>query len=210
MYTYQFDIHKKEQVAECNLHPTEVNQSDSPWLYARNNKYAYADETINPEKIGKWMLFLPKDRVDAVWDQIKIAIVSGELWRSKVSTTNSSKRSYAIMIYTKDYTDINDVINVLNYLESSDIKPHYFTIKYKTDQQTRAGINSGSRQKPWIYSSDTIRGTVVQRSDPLFWRDTQVANQPSCSANVPTRFHYSMVKYKLIYLSLFLYISLWL
>lgn len=150
MYTYQFDIHKKELIANCSLYPTEISQSDSPWLYARNNKYAYADETINPEKIGKWMLFLPRDRVNAVWDKIKMAIVSGELWHSKVSTIHSSKPSYAIMIYTKDFTDINDVIHVLNYLESSGIKPPHFTIKYKTDQQTRAGIYSGSRQKPWI------------------------------------------------------------
>jgi hypothetical protein len=93
------------------------------------------------------------------------------------------------MIYTKDYTDINDVIHVLNYLESSGIKPPQFTIKYKTDQQTRAGIYSGSRQKPWIYSSDTIRGGAAQRSDSLFWRNIQAENQPSCSG-VSTSSHY--------------------
>ncbi len=102
MFIYQFDIHKKEQVADCNLYPTEVSQSDTPWLYAINNKYA--EDSINYKKVGKWMLFLPKDRVNAVWDEIKTAVSNGDLWQSKVSTTNPAKSSYAIMIYTKDYT----------------------------------------------------------------------------------------------------------
>jgi hypothetical protein len=182
MYTYQFDIHKNELIANCNLHPTQIHQGNSPWLYARNNKYA--EESISYEKVGKWMLFLPKDSINAVWDRIKMAVASGELWHAKVSTTNPSKSSYAIMIYTKDHTDLNDVVRVLNYLESSGIKPPQVTIKYKTDQQTRAGIYSGGRQKPWIYSSDTVREatvTAVQRGNSLFWRDNQATNQPSCS-----------------------------
>ena len=189
MYTYKFDIHKMELVKDCNLHPTEVSQSDTSWLYARNNKYT--DECVNPKKVGKWMLFLSQNSVNVIWDKIKAAVANGDLWSSKVSTTNSEKSSYAIMVYTKDYTDKSDVIHVLNYLETSGIKPPRVTIKYKTDEQTRAGIYSGSRQKPWIYSSDTIRGGAAQRSDSLFWRDTKAANQPSCSgSDVHTKHSY--------------------
>jgi hypothetical protein len=189
MYTYQFDIHNKGLITDCPLHPTDVSQRNSPWLYARNNKYV--DESINPIKIGKWMLFVSDDTVNRVWDEIKIAVANGDLWRSKVSTHNPKKSSYAIMIYTKDYTDLNDVIHILNYLETSGIKPSHVTIKYRTDEQTRAGIYSGSRQKPWIYSSDTIRGlTATRGSDSFYWKDIPVANQASSSASAPPKPNY--------------------
>lgn len=157
MYTYKFDTRKKELITDCKLYPTDIHQSDSPWLYARNDKY----ENVDHEKVGKWMLFLSKDRVNEVWDEIKTAVANGELWHSKVSTTNPAKASYAIMIYTKDYTDLNDVIQVLDYLESSGIKPPQVNIYYKTDQQTYAGIYRGGRQSPWIYSSATVRRATV-------------------------------------------------
>lgn len=157
MYTYEFDIHKKELTSDCNFYPTEIHQSDEAWLYAINNKYP--DECIDPEKIGKWMLFLSGDHINPVWDKIKLAVTNGELWHTKVSTNNSKKnQTYAIMIYTKDYTDLDDVIHVLDYIESTGWKSRNRIIKYKTDQQTYAGIYSGdTKQKPWIYSSDTIR-----------------------------------------------------
>lgn len=171
---FDYDLNKKEVTNQCNLYPTEVNQQDMYWLYASNNKYD--DEALDCEKIGKWMLFPTKDQVNATWDKIKEAIMNGDLWESKVSTTSSKSgyQNHAIMIYTKDHTDLNDVINVLDFLESSGIKPSHQTIRYKTDQQTRDGVYSGGGQKPWIYASDTIRGgapsTAVGRSYPN-WRD---------------------------------------
>lgn len=157
MYTYKFDSRRKKLIADCKIYPTDIFQSDSPWLYARNNKY----ENVDHKKVGKWMLFLPKDKVNVVWDKIKMAVANGELWDSKVSTTNTEKTSHVIIIYTKDYTDLNDVIQVLDYLESSEIKPPQVTVYYKTDQQTSAGIYSGGGQRPWIYSSATIREAIV-------------------------------------------------
>lgn len=156
---FVYNLNTKEVTNQCNLYPTEVNKREMYWLWARNNKYD--NEDVDPEKKGKWMLFLPKGKVNAVWDKIKAAITNGDLWRSKVSTTSpGSNEPHAIMIYTKDYTDLNDVIGVLNFLESSGIKPPQTFINYKTNQQTRAGIYSGGKQKPWIYASDTIRGEV--------------------------------------------------
>lgn len=171
-FFYKFDIDKNELVSDCKINPTDINQSVTHWLYAGNNKY---DDVCDHEKIGKWMLFVNKDHINPVWDKIKMAITSGDLWHTKVSTTTDEpgKTSHAIMIYTPDYSDLNDVIRVLNYLESSGIKSPQTIIKYKTDQQTRAGVYRGGRQKPWIYSSDTIRGRAsdVPVTKPLSWRD---------------------------------------
>lgn len=156
---FVYNLNTKEVTNQCNLYPTDVNKREMYWLWAQNNKYN--EEDVNDAKVGKWMLFLSKGQVNAVWDKIKEAITNGDLWHSKVSTTSpDSNESHAIMIYTKDYTDLNDVIDVLNFLESSGIKPPGATIRYKTDQQTSAGIYSGGKQKPWIYASDTIRGEV--------------------------------------------------
>lgn len=176
-FEFKFDVYKKKLITNCDLRPTELEQSDTEWLYASNNKYA--DESIDDKKIGKWMLFVSKNNVNVIWNKIKTAIAEGGLWHSKISTSRSGEPTYAIMIYTKDYTDLNDVIYVLDYLESSGIKPPNLTIKYKTDEQTRSGIYRGNSQKPWIYSSDRIRmAAIPQRSDTPFWRE----NQPSSSA----------------------------
>ena len=165
MFTYEFDIHKKELISDCNIYPTEINNKDQEWLYAINNKYI--TESIDPEKIGKWMVFLSGAHINEAWDKIKKAVASGELWHTKVSTNNPAKvNSHVIIIYTKDYTDLNDVIRVLDYIESSDVKSPDRIIKYKTNQQTFAGIYSGDpKQKPWIYSSDTMREIAATEAE---------------------------------------------
>ncbi|XP_031620721.1 uncharacterized protein LOC116339154 [Contarinia nasturtii] len=172
--SFVYDINTKKVTSDCNLYPTEVNKKDMYWLYAQNNKYNR--ESFELQKIGKWMLFLTKHQVNAIWDKIKQAVTNGDLWHSKVSTysAESPNDTHAVMIYTKDYTDLNDVINVLDFLETSGIKEPHTTIRYKTDQQTAAGIYSGGKQKPWIYASDTIRGgspAATGTSNCSNWRD---------------------------------------
>lgn len=160
--SFVYDINTKKVTSECNLFPAEVEKNEMYWLHAQNNKYDRA--SVDSAKIGKWMLFLTRNQVNTVWDKIKAAVTNGDLWHSKVSTFSPEKPrdTHAVMIYTKDYTDLNDVINVLNFLESSGIKAPETTIRYKTDQQTRAGVYSGGEQKPWIYASNTIRyGTTA-------------------------------------------------
>lgn len=175
---YSYDIHKKEVINECNLYPTDIKQSEMHWLYASNNKYD--DDALDNENIGKWMLFVTRDHINAVWDKIKLAVKNGDLWHSKVSTSTPEpgRTSHAIMIYTADYLNLDDVIGVLDFLERSGIKSPQTTIRYKTDQQTRAGIYRGGAQRPWIYSSDTIRQGAARivamsasGSNSLNWRD---------------------------------------
>lgn len=83
-------------------------------MYASNNKYP--EDIIDSNKIGKWMLFVHPRQVNYVWDKIKAGIADAELWHAKVTTNNPKRHGHAIMVYTKDYTDLEDVIRVLDYL----------------------------------------------------------------------------------------------
>lgn len=153
-YSYIVDEGSNEVIKDCRIYPTEIMKNEFPWLYAYK-----VDSDINYEKTGKWMIFLPASKVNEVWDKIKSEILHGNIWNSKVSTTNMTPRqnTHAIMVHTKNYEDIDDVIKILNVLETTGIKAPESVIYYKTDAQTKAGVYKRGKQKPWIYSSDTIR-----------------------------------------------------
>lgn len=163
--TYKFDVLRNEIVSDCTLCPTNVLQAEYPFLYAKNNKYD--TNSVDPGKIGKWLLFLSRDSVNAAWDKIKVAIANGDLWSAKVSTSSGvGVHNHVIMVYTKDFTDLNDVISVLDFLENSRLKkPANKTIYYKTEEQTAKRIYSGGGQRPWIYASNTIRLADDQEED---------------------------------------------
>ncbi|EFA06931.1 hypothetical protein TcasGA2_TC009881 [Tribolium castaneum] len=155
-FVFKCDVASKEIKNDCTLNPTDVTKGEAPWLWAKNNKYSL--ENVNGYcKVGKWMLFLSKADVNGIWTKIKEAVKTGDLWDAKVSTSADSEPLHAVIIYTKDYTDLDDVISVLDFLETSDIKPQGEVIRYKTDKQTGAGIYSRFNQKASIYDSKTIR-----------------------------------------------------
>lgn len=164
-HSFEYSLESKETLSECNHIVTEVFKPTSYWLWAENDKYKHLE--LDPHKIGKWMLFVKKGKVDVAWEKIKNAIKSGDLWHSKVSAGDESSR-HVIIVYTKDYTDIDDVVNCLKFLEQSGLKPPNQVIKYKTDDQTRAGVYSANKQKASIYSSDTIRNGRMDQL--LSWR----------------------------------------
>jgi len=139
--------------------PTEIPCAQAAWLYVENNKYP--EELVDYDKVGKWKLFVNRDQVNQVWGKIKKGIFDSNLWQAKVSTVNPDRPVHAIMVYTKDYADLDDVIRVLDYLERANIKPRNKNIRYKTDQQTYAGIYAGGKERPWIYASETIRSMRV-------------------------------------------------
>ncbi len=185
---YEYDINKNEIINDSKLLPTDKESQNYDWLWANNNKYENIE--INSKKIGKWMLFPNDKEVNNIWNKIKKNIQNGKLWHSKVSTNNKNKsNSYAIMIYTKDYTDINDVVNVLKILKDEAIIKQSQIIRYKTDEQTRMGIYFGGRQKPWIYSSDTIKNMLLEKNwrvDKQKINSTDLHNQPSTSGYKPS------------------------
>lgn len=156
---FEYDLVNKTVTIECNLKPTEVASDEAPWLWGKNNKYCSettGEEEVDAEKIGKWMLFRGKKGVDAAWQKVKKGIEMGDLWHAKVSTRKSNA-GHVVIVYTRDHTDLDDVIRVLDYLETSGLSGGHETIRYKTDQQTYAGVYRGGKDKPWIFSSDTVR-----------------------------------------------------
>lgn len=163
-YYYVYDLVKKKVINDCILDPANTFKTTTEWIWAKNNKHGFAykpDDAIDYKFFGKWMLFISRDQINETWYKIKQAITEDKLWISKVSTIDSSKpdnTTHAVMIYTKDYRDIPDVIRVLDFLESSGLKPDNTVIKYKTNNQSRAGIYTNHNWiRPWVYSSDTIR-----------------------------------------------------
>lgn len=170
---------KKKRVVENPVKPTETAEEQASWLYASNNKYKESE--VDDKKIGKWMVFTNTHKVNHVWNKIKDGISRGDLWQAKVSTKKSYHAPYAIMIYTKDYNDLADVIRVLDYLEQSAIKPKNRNIRYKTDQQTRAGIYSGGKKQPWIYSSETVRSLLNNKTDTCASSSIDVAQSTDLS-----------------------------
>lgn len=185
---FRADVRNKKIILEKPIQPTDnlegITEANQYWLYASNNKYARSE--IDPDKIGKWMLFYPADQINAIWEKVKIGVREGDLWNAKVSVFKIRGKTHAIMIYTKDYSDMPDVIGVLAYLEKTGLKPKKNKIRYKTDAQTRAGIYAGGRERPWIYCSSTVRQNLhplkykqedsidhYHRSDVLQWRSKQ-------------------------------------
>lgn len=153
---FSFDVDLEEYITfDSKVNPTDVEYERVEWLYANNNKYP--EGSVNYDKVGKWMLFIEPKWVNHAWGKIKSGIATGELWDSKVTTNNPKKRFHAIMIYTKDYTNLEDVIRVLDYLERTRLKAKNKNIRYKADWQTRAGIYAGGKERPWIYASETVR-----------------------------------------------------
>ena len=148
---FSFDVDfETNEIYDSKINPTAVKYEKVEWLYASNNKYPKG--SVDYDEVGKWMLFLKPKWVNQAWRKIKSGIAKGELWDAKV-TTNNLGRLHAVMIYTKDYTDLEDVIRVLEYLEKTRLKPDNITIRYKADWQTRAEIYARNKQKASIYDS---------------------------------------------------------
>jgi hypothetical protein len=162
-FSYEVDLETNE-VYDSGINPTDVEFEKVEWLYAANNKYPKGS-VEHHEKTGKWMLFLKPWQVNQVWFDIKSGIAKGKLWHSKVTTNNPLKKTHAVMIYTKDYTDLEDVIRVLDYIYWARLVPRYTMLRYKADWQTLAGIYSGGTERPSIYASETIRKLTASEAE---------------------------------------------
>ncbi len=113
----------------------------------RNQYWVHA---VNPrldrawtERSGKWLLFVPFQKLDQTWNLIAEETVSGLLGiASKAATakTNGLARNAwikVICIYTYDFDDMEDVMRVRARLrELGFIKK----LSYKSDQATENGV----------------------------------------------------------------------
>ena len=109
------------------------------WLYSKRELGSYPQHT---SKSGKWLIFVPIDKIDYIWEVIKKATVNGMLGNlSKVATArkNPTAKDHnikVICVYTYDYSDMKDVFRIRRALTELG-----FTNKliYKSDQSTREG-----------------------------------------------------------------------
>lgn len=147
---YGYDVLNNRIMKESNILPTEEESKKFSWLWAINNKYG---NNYHAKKSGKWILALDATTVDAAWLRVKDGIKKGKLWKAKVSP-----KTFTIMIYTKDYEDIFDIVRVLDYLEKSKIKASETIIYYRINKHSRTAVYKiHHNSRPWIYSSQTIR-----------------------------------------------------
>ncbi|TVY83098.1 UPF0696 protein-like protein [Lachnellula suecica] len=112
---------------------------------------------------GKWMIFCPPEEVNAVWGVVARATANNELGiAAKFAPDSGDDRKPRLMcIYTKDFSDEDDVTRVINKLRGLGLvetrgKPIY----YKCDAYTYLGLNSDNQyniQASLYKSSDFLK-----------------------------------------------------
>ncbi len=128
--------------------PPERNDDRRPsqvtndyWIYAYRQQGFYPEGT--EEGSGKWMVFVPRDKVDSMWHIIAEAVRQGRLGRSaKVATARPNRNAinpneHVICVYTYNHEDVEDVMRIRATLRELGIT---WKIPYKTDSATRAGL----------------------------------------------------------------------
>lgn len=106
------------------------------WLFAERKVGSYPEHT---DRGGKWLIFVPSDAVDEVWQNVKRAVEEGKLGgTAKVSTAKPNPNStdlssHVICVYTYDASDEADVRQIRSSLRDLDITSK---IPYKTDDAT--------------------------------------------------------------------------
>lgn len=137
-----------EVFGEAPAELTPMNDTTRMWHHSR----AEVDrQDVDPNKVGKWMIFVPVENVDSVWSRIKKATDSNSLGLSaKCATARPNSRAKdpnikLICVYTYDYDDKEDVFHVRQKLTEMGFKQ---TLYYKADMQTANGkYGKGS----WMY-----------------------------------------------------------
>ena len=114
--------------------PTKIH--DKPWLYARRQMKEYPKSTTRG---GKWLIFVPIKDLDFTWEKIKLATEQGLLGGSSKTSTMwnnshaSDHQTKLICVYTYDWTDKKDVMEIREMLEKLGITQK---IPYKSDEDT--------------------------------------------------------------------------
>ena len=89
--------------------------------------------------IGKWLLYVSKDKINEVWESVAEATFKDELGiDAKVSTTAQNEK-YVICVYTSNYLDTTDVNRVRERLRELGFVARLY---YKPDMYTYLGIYS--------------------------------------------------------------------
>jgi hypothetical protein len=126
--------------------PSQV--TDEYWLFANRKQGSYPQHSENG---GKWLIFVPIERIDKVWSTIQLATEAGRLGEmSKVATAkdnpNATKSSIKVIcVYSYDWTDEEDVMRIRQELRQLRI---IRKIPYKADEDTDSGkyANQGMKR----------------------------------------------------------------
>ena len=107
---------------------------------------------------GKWMLFPSADNVDSTWLRVVQGVVEGKLGTAaKIAPGRPDyNRNRLIAIYTKDFSDLEDVKRVLVELKDRNlVGGDRAPIYYKADAWTYLGIESKNKYglQASLYSS---------------------------------------------------------
>lgn len=116
-------------------------------------------------KVGKWMLFPSIEYLDDTWSTVARATAKGTLGvDAKVATDSGNHGGRLICVYTKDFSDKEDIRRVLVKLIDLGLVPSGKEggtgrpIYYKCDSYTYLDIKSGNQWglKPSMHSSTDI------------------------------------------------------
>ena len=132
------------------------------WIYAEGfGEGCYQD---GQTYVGKWLIFVPHDGVDEVWEKIRQSTETGRLGiAAKVSTSRPSgykSSDHVICVYTYDFRDKANVGEVLKRLREIGITGKLY---YKSDQATLSGVYTTEgpftkkKGRASVYCSDDFR-----------------------------------------------------
>ena len=120
---------------------------DQPSRFTRDH-YLHATAPsagdVKTPRPGKWLIFVSRSRVDALWETIRRAVERGRLGHAaKVSTalpepTARDPKKHVIAVYTGDENDAVDVRRVRDALRGLGVT---WRIPYKSDAAALAGQN---------------------------------------------------------------------
>jgi hypothetical protein len=129
--------------AEIAAAPTTTDERPSRFT---GDYYLHATAPQSAEgsvgRPGKWLIFVSRSRVDALWEAIRRAVGAGRLGHAaKVSTAlpnplSPDPKKHLICVYTGDENDPADVRRVREALRQLGIT---WKIPYKSDAATRDG-----------------------------------------------------------------------
>jgi hypothetical protein len=131
---------------EENVHEVASSASDDRPSRCTADYYLHVTgpqpEDGPPRRPGKWLIFVSRSRVDALWDEIRRAVERRRLgYAAKVSTAlpnpmSPDPKKHVICVYTHDEDNAADVRRVREALRALGVT---WKIPYKSDAATRAG-----------------------------------------------------------------------
>jgi hypothetical protein len=143
--------------AQNTMYPEPNTSFDMQALQAEwNNLKKHKPTTKDMERLartynilcGKWMIFVPTNRVDAIWSLIARGVVDGKLRRTaKVGTSRKGRvQSHVICMYTTNWLDTEEREEVAKQIQKLLSHTEVKKMSYKPDLYTYLGIYGGAME----------------------------------------------------------------